>query len=225
MFHAATLAFNQIFSKPFRSVFWKALGLTLLMLVLLWVGVQATLTFFLVIPYPWLETAIAWAAGAGLLVGLGFFIAPVTSLFAGIFLDEIAEKVEARHYPQDEHGTEMPLLKSLGLTIQFVALVVAVNLVALLLVFVFGLGLPVFFIANGYLLGREYFEMVAMRFMPTKEARELRRKHSTTVFLSGLIIAGFLAVPFLNLLTPLFATAFMVHMYKMVSGSKRPTGD
>ena len=184
------------------------------MLVLLWVGVQAALTFFLVIPYPWLETAIAWAAGAGLLVGLGFFIAPVTSLFAGIFLDEIAEKVEARHYPQDEHGTAMPLLKSLGLTIQFVALVVAVNLVALLLVFVFGLGLPVFFIANGYLLGREYFEIVAMRFMPTKDARELRHKHSTTVFLSGLIIAGFLAVPFLNLLTPLFATAFMVHIYR-----------
>ena len=89
----------------------------------------------------------------------------------------------------------------------------------------FGLGLPVFFIANGYLLGREYFEMVAMRFMPPKDAKELRRKHSTTVFLSGLIIAGFLAIPFLNLLTPLFATAFMVHMYKMVSGSQRPTGD
>ncbi|MEP1444079.1 MAG: sulfate transporter family protein [Hyphomicrobiales bacterium] len=225
MFHAATLAFNQIFSKPFRTVFWKALGLTLLMLMLLWVGVQAALTFFLVIPYPWLETAIAWAAGAGLLVGLGFFIAPVTSLFAGIFLDEIAEKVEWQHYPQDEQGTPMPLLKSLGLTIQFVALVVAVNLVALLLVFVFGLGLPVFFIANGYLLGREYFEMVAMRFMPTNDARALRRKHSTTVFFSGLIIAGFLAVPFLNLLTPLFATAFMVHIYKMVSGSKRPVGN
>jgi len=223
MFHAATLAFNQIFSKPFRKVFWKALGLTLLLLVLLWIGIQAALTFFLVIPYPWLETAIAWAAGAGLLVGLGFFIAPVTSLFAGIFLDEIAERVEARHYPQDEPGTAMPFLKSMGLTLQFVALVLAVNIVALMLVFVFGLGLPIFFIANGYLLGREYFEMVAMRFMQPKQAKDFRRQHSTTVFLSGLFIAGFLAIPFLNLLTPLFATAFMVHIYKMVSGSTRPS--
>lgn len=223
MFHAATLAFNQIFSKPFRTVFWKALGLTLLLLLLVWVGIQALLSFFLVIPYPWLESVIAWAAGAGLLVGLGFFIAPVTSLFAGIFLDEIAERVEAKHYPQDPPGKAMPLLKSLGLTIQFVALVIAVNLLALVLFFVLGLGVPIFFIANGYLLGREYFEMVTMRFLPAKEARAFRRKHSMTVFLSGLIIAGFLAVPFLNLLTPLFATAFMVHIYKMVSGSARPT--
>lgn len=223
MFHAATLAFNQIFSKPFRTVFWKALGLTFLLLVLVWLGVQAALSVFLVVPIPWLETAIAWATGAGLLVGLGFIIAPVTSLFAGIFLDEIAERVEAKHYSQEQPGTAMSFLKSLGLTLKFVTLVIMVNLIALLLVFVFGLGLPIFFIANGYLLGREYFEMVAMRFLPTDEARAFRRKHSMTVFLSGLIIAGFLVIPILNLLTPLFATAFMVHIYKMVSGSARPS--
>ncbi|MEP2942930.1 MAG: sulfate transporter family protein [Hyphomicrobiales bacterium] len=222
MFHAASLAFNQVFSKPFRGVFWKALGITLILLVLLWLGVQALLTAFLVVPYPWLETIIAWATGAGMLVGLGFFIAPVTSVFAGIFLDEIAEKVEDRFYPQDPRGREMPLLKSLGLTTRFVMTVLGVNIVALILFFVLGLGVPIFFIANGYLLGREYFELAAMRFLPVEEARTLRKHHSMRVFLAGLMIAGFLAIPLLNLLTPLFATAFMVHIYKMLSGSTRP---
>ena len=222
MFHAASLAFNQVFSKPFRGVFWKALGLTLLLLILLWVGVQALLTAFLVVPYPWLETIIAWATGAGMLVGLGFFIAPVTSVFAGIFLDEIAGQVEGRFYPQDRPGTDMPLLKSMGHTVRFVITVLGVNIVALILFFFFGLGVPVFFIANGYLLGREYFELAAMRFLSANDARALRKHHSMRVFLAGLLIAGFLAIPFLNLLTPLFATAFMVHIYKMLSGSTRP---
>lgn len=220
MFHAASLAFNQVFSKPFRSVFWKAFGLTLLLLILLWIGVQALFTTFLVVPYPWLETIIAWATGVGMLVGLGFFIAPVTSVFAGIFLDEIAEKVENRFYPQDPRGTPMPLMKSLGLTARFVMTVLGVNFVALILFFFFGLGVPIFFIANGYLLGREYFELAAARFLPVEEARQLRKDHSMRVFLAGLMIAGFLAIPFLNLVTPLFATAFMVHIYKILSGSR-----
>jgi len=222
MFHAARLAFNQIFSKPFRAVFWKALGLTLLLLLLLWIAVQALVGAFLVVPYPWLETIIAWATGAGMLVGLGFFIAPVTSVFAGIFLDEIAEKVEAHHYPQDPPGQAMPLLKSLALTLRFVFVVLGVNAVALVLFFFFGLGVPIFFIANGYLLGREYFELAALRFLAPYDARELRQQHSMRVFMAGLVIAGFLAIPLLNLLTPLFATAFMVHIYKMLSGARRP---
>lgn len=223
MLYAANLAFNQIFSKPFRRILWRSLGLTLLLLVLLWIAAQALVATFLAAPYPWLDTAIAWATGAGLVVGLGFFIAPVTSIFAGIFLDEIAEEVERRFYPQDPPGTAMPFLKSLGLTARFVAVVLGVNLAALILVFFFGLGVPVFFVANGYLLGREYFELAAMRFLPPEDAKALRRTHFLKVFIAGLIVAGFLAIPVLNLFTPLFATAFMVHVYKrIVHGGTRP---
>jgi len=70
---------------------------------------------------------------------------------------------------------------------------------------------------NGYLLGREFFEFAAMRFRPPAEARAFRSKHSSTVFMAGLLIAGFLAIPFVNLLTPLFAAGLMVHLHKKVS--------
>ncbi|MEM8797119.1 MAG: sulfate transporter family protein [Pseudomonadota bacterium] len=222
MFHAANLALRQIFSKPFRSVFWKSLGLTLLVLVLLWIGVQALLAMFLVVPYPWLETLIAFATGAGLLFGMAFLIAPITSAFAGIFLDEIAGLVERGQYPQDPPGRDMSFVKSIGQSIRFFLVVLGVNLFALILVLFFGLGVPIFFIANGYLLGREYFEMAAFRFRAPEEAKAFREEHAFMVFLSGLVIAAFLAVPILNLLTPLFATAFMVHVYKMLSGSQKP---
>ncbi|TIV27088.1 MAG: cysteine biosynthesis protein CysZ, partial [Mesorhizobium sp.] len=111
----------------------------------------------------------------------------------------------------------VPALHSLALAIKFFGVVVLGNIVALLLLLVPGVNIAAFFIVNGYLLGREFFEFAAMRFRPEAEAKALRRKYAGTVFLAGLVIALFLAVPLLNLLTPLFAAAMMVHLHKAVS--------
>jgi len=92
--------------------------------------------------------------------------------------------------------------------------VLAVNILALFLLLIPGINVIAFYLGNGYLLGREYFELAAMRHMPPAEARELRRANRTTVFLCGLIVAGIASVPILNLITPLFATSFMVRIYK-----------
>ncbi len=70
---------------------------------------------------------------------------------------------------------------------------------------------------NGYLLGREFFEFAAMRFRSPREAKQFREKHRATVFMAGLLIAGFLAIPILNLLTPLFAAGLMVHLHKALT--------
>ena len=95
------------------------------------------------------------------------------------------------------------------------------NLLALFLLLVPGVNIAAFFLVNAYLLSREFFEFAAMRFRSEAEARALRRKHALTVFLAGLVIAVFLAVPLLNLLTPLFAAAMMVHLYKRLAAAER----
>jgi CysZ protein len=95
--------------------------------------------------------------------------------------------------------------------------VLAVNIVALFLLLVPGINLIAFYLGNGYLLGREYFELAAMRHLPLAEARQLRKANRITVLLCGLIIAGIASIPILNLITPLFATAFMVRIYKGLS--------
>tara|TARA_R110000868_G_scaffold73117_21_gene212480 strand:+ start:2897 stop:3583 length:687 start_codon:yes stop_codon:yes gene_type:complete len=218
LFSAAGRAFSQILSPRFRNVFWKSLGLTVLMLIAFVVLLQNMADSFIAVSSPWVDTAIAFLTGIGLLLGAGFLIAPVMSVFAGLFLDDISEAVEARDYPQDEPGAAMPVGRSIILSARFLLLVVAVNIVALFLLLVPGINLIIFFVANGYLLGREYFQFVAMRFYSESEANALRSRHATTVMLSGLIIAGLLAVPLLNLLTPLFATAFMVHVFKRLDG-------
>jgi CysZ protein len=162
----------------------------------------------------WIETAIQWLGGFALVVGSIFLIPPVTSLIAGLYLDDIAAVVEREHYPADPPGRELPTLQAVWLAVKFFIVVLLVNVVALFLLLIPGINLIAFYLGNGYLLGREYFELAAMRHMPPAEAKSLRKANRLTVFLCGLIIAGLASVPILNLVTPLFATAFMVRVYK-----------
>ena len=214
MIDAAIKAFNDIWSTPFRNVFWKSLSLTFLILVAIWIGLQAVLGFFLVLPFPWLETVIAILTGVGAFIGLAFLVAPITALVASLFLDDIVDVVEQSGYPVDPPGKPLPIGEAVVNSIRFTVLVIAVNVLALLLLLVPGVNLIAFLVANGYLLGREFFELAALRHMSREEAAELRSAKGLQVFLAGLVISGFLAVPLLNLLTPLFATAFMVHVFK-----------
>jgi len=225
MLAAAWLALSDIGTPPFRAVLWKTLGLTLVLLIGVWFGLQALVVTFADWPsYPWIQTSVAIVTGFGLVIGLGFLIAPVSALMAGLFSDDIASVVEATHYPQDPPGKGLSFLDSVVSTLGFTATVILVNLVCLLLLLVPGVNLVAFFLGNGYLLGREFFEAAASRFRPVEAARQLRRDNAVTVLFAGFVIAAFLAIPILNLLTPLFATAFMSHVHKWVTGS-RPLGN
>jgi len=225
IFDAARIAVFELLSPPFRAVFIKTLGLTVLALVALWFGLTSLVEW---LALPWLQTLLpgipSWAGWLGgiiaaiaLAFGMALLVAPVTAVIAGLFLDDVAEVVERTDYPRDPVGRAMPALRSLVLAIKFFGVVILGNIVALMLLLVPGINIAAFFIVNGYLLGREFFEFAAMRFRPEDEARALRRQYAGTVFLAGLVIAAFLAVPLLNLVTPLFAAAMMVHLHKAVS--------
>ncbi|TGS37180.1 MULTISPECIES: sulfate transporter family protein [unclassified Mesorhizobium] len=225
IFDAARTAALELLSPPFRAVFIKTLGLTLLALVALWFGLTSLVEW---LALPWLQTVLpgipSWAGWLGGIVaaialafGMALLVAPVTAVIAGLFLDDVAEVVERTDYPGHPAGRAMPALRSMVLAIKFFGVVILGNIVALMLLLVPGINIAAFFIVNGYLLGREFFEFAAMRFRPEEDARALRRRYAGTVFLSGLVIAAFLAVPLLNLLTPLFAAAMMVHLHKAVS--------
>lgn len=227
--NAISRSVSQLFSPPFRVVLWKSIGLTIALLIGLWFILETAVSTFLMPflgPWPWVATTLAWLLGTGLVVGMGFLIAPVTSVFAGLFLDEIAESVEQRHYPQDPAGRALPLSQSLAITIRFFGLVLLGNLIALLLVVFLGLGVLIFFAVNGYLLGREYFQFAALRHRSLEDAESLRSRHGFEIFIGGLAIAALLSVPILNLLTPLFAGALMTHIYKTLeSRSPDPNSD
>src|SRR5690606_16406555 len=232
---AARAAFARLFTAEFRAVFLKSLGLTLLALMAAWFGLKELFEYFAM---PWLDALLpgmpSWlgwlglfapiAAGIGMALALAPLRAPVTAPIAGLFLDDVAEIVERSDYPADRPGRPMPPVRALWLSLRFLGVVILGNIVALLLLLVPGINVAAFFLVNGYLLGREFFEFAAMRHRPEAEARAMRRRHASTVFGAGLVIAAFIAVPLLNLLTPLFAAAMMVHLHKMLAARELQTG-
>lgn len=216
MLSAAIKALKQVLSPPFRAVLWKSLGLTLVLFVALWAAVLFGLSWLTLTPWPWLDTIIDIIAGIGTLVLLVVLIGPVTAMFAGLFLDDIAGRVERVHYPGDPPGKELAMGPALLTAVQFAVVILLVNLLVLP-TFLIGVGVLAMVVANAYLLGREFFEMVAMRHMPMRRAKELRKDNAGRVFAAGFIPAALALLPLANLLLPLFATAYMVHIFKLVA--------
>lgn len=217
MLSDAAESFREILSPPFRAVLGKSLAITIGLLVVLWIALDSLAANLIQGSEPWLYTTLSILTGAGLFLGLGFLVAPTTSLIAGLFLDEIAEVVEKTSFPADPPGTAVPLGTAMAVTAKFTLVVLLANIVALLLLLVPGVNLIAFLVVNAYLIGREYFEAAAVRFRSPEEARALRRAHGLRVFLGGLIVSVVLAIPIVNLVTPLFATAFMVRLHKRIS--------
>lgn len=222
MFASLEKTLAQLPSAPFRSVLWRSLGLTIALYIIMGAAMYGLFVRFAELPWPWLETLAGILAGLGMVVGMVFLLVPITSLFAGLFLDIIAAAVEERYYPLDPPGRDLPLAQSIPIALKFTAVVIGVNILVLLLLLLPGVNLIAFYIGNGYLLGREYFEMAGLRHLPYDEVRALRERNRLRVFLAGTLVALLISVPILNLLAPLFATALMTHQFKQAQARSTP---
>jgi CysZ protein len=220
MFDAALAALREIVSPPFRNVLFKSLGMTFLFLVLAWVGLDKLALTYVAVNHPWLQVALTYATGVGLFILLAFFIGPISVLVAGLFLDDLADVVEADLYPAGEGGAAIPASQAILMGARFAVVSAGVNILALFLLLVPGLNAVAFLLANAYLLGREYFLFAATRFRSLEEALEMRRRYAPQLFFAGLFIAVFVATPGLNVLTPLFGVAFMSRIYKMIAPAR-----
>lgn len=213
MLKAALLALGDLASRDFRAVLLKAAGLSLALFVAIMVATQYGLSQLHLLPWGWADTAIQVGAGLLMLAAFFFMMSPVTAMFAGLFIDGIAAKVEQKHYPADAPGTPLSPTRAMATAISFALLVLAVNLAVLPLVFT-DIGALALIAANAYLLSREYFEMAASRHMEVQEARALRRANTPAVWLAGFVPALLSIIPIVNLVVPLFSTSYFVHLFK-----------
>ena len=235
MFDDAVKALNQMLSPRLRGVLWKSIGLALALIVaagialdrlIVWLvgaggrSVETTLGPHAHLP----ATALGWllsiAAGLGIVVGSVMLMPAVTAVVASFFADQIAEEVEHVHYPNDPPGVALPLWLAVLEGGKTALLAVAVYICATPFLLFAGFGAILFFLATAWLLGREYFELAAMRFRPPIEAKALRKRHAATVYGAGLLIAAFVSIPIINLATPLFAMPLMVHVHKRLARAK-----
>ena len=218
MIQSAFRAIGDVLSPEFRGILFKAIGLSLALFIAVFVAVEALLYSLRLVQWAWADTLIDILAGLGLLLAFFFLMAPVTAIFAGLFLDRVAGIVETRHYPNDSPGTALSGFTAITTAAAFGLIVLAVNIAILPTIF-FGIGAFAIVGANAYLLSREYFEMVAMRHMPVDDARSLRKANAPGIFFAGLVPAVLAVVPVVNLIVPLFSTSYFTHFFKRIKSS------
>ena len=228
IFQSFFLALGQIGDPRFRKVLLLGVGLTFALLVVayagfLWlinalVGDQATLP--LLGEVTWLNDLLSVSSLLLMMVLSVFLMVPVASAITSMFLDEVAQAVEDRHYPNLPPVVGIPVSEALKDTVNFLGVLIAANLLALVLYVIFTPLAPfIFWALNGFLLGREYFTLAAMRRLGRDGARKLRAKHSATIWIAGTLMAIPLSVPLVNLLIPIIGAATFTHIYHQLSAT------
>ena len=226
------LTMGQLGDPRFRKVLFLGIGLGLALLVaffaaLMWLlgtllGPEATLPF--IGEVTWLDDLVSWTALLSMIVLSVFLMVPVASAITSLFLDDVADAVEDRHYPELSKAPRASFGDGLRDTVNFLGVLIAANLFAIILYLMFPpFALFIFWGLNGFLLGREYFTLAAMRREGRAGAKALRKRHIGKIWLAGTLMAMPLSLPLVNLVIPILGAATFTHLYHQIQG-RAPSG-
>jgi CysZ protein len=226
MIRAATLSFGQVFDSRFIRVLGISVAVTLALFLLIGVGGGLGITALLGHVQPpqwlarswgWLDGVVAALGGLGLFGGLLFLFPAVATLVMGALLDDVIDAVEARHYPQAKAPRRLGLAEGGWLGLLCGGRMLLINLALLpvyIVLLITGIGpFILYLLVNGYLLGRDYGQMVALRHLNRADEKQHRAKTRQAHFAIGLLIALIFLVPFVNLLAPLLGAAMATHVF------------
>ena len=214
-------AIGQIGDRRFNKVLFLGIALTIALLI----GATAGLVWFVDWlagdnaqifgrEITWLDDILSWGSILLMMVLSVFLMVPVASAITSMFLDEVAQAVEDKHYSHLPQTSPVPFSEALRDTLNFLGVLVVANLLALILyLFFIPLAPFIFWGLNGFLLGREYFTLAAMRRVGRQRAVELRKEHRGTIWLAGILMAMPLSVPLVNLLIPILGAATFTHIF------------
>lgn len=223
------LSLGQIGDPRFRRVLLLGIGLTIALLIGTYAGflglihmlVGEETTLPVLGEVRWLNDLLSLSSFIFMMVLSVFLMVPVASAITSMFLDEVAQAVEDRHYPHLPAVRGVSFGEALRDTINFLGVLVAANVLAFILYAMFPpTALFIFWALNGFLLGREYFTLAAMRRVGRVGAKKLRAQHTGKIWLAGTLMAIPLSVPLINLLVPILGAATFTHIYHMISGQR-----
>jgi CysZ protein len=215
MLSALARAFAELSSPPLRRVVGISLLIAVTSFVIVWFGVALALDHMPSTPWRPLRWGVDLLGVAGLLLLTWLMFPAVVTMVMGFFLERVATVIEERNYPGRGPARRPAFRETVLVSLRLMLMTMALNLLVLpVYVLAPGINLFVFFGLNGYLLGREYFEVVALRRLDSDAARAMRRRFGGRVFVGGVVIAGLFAVPVVNLAAPVIATAFMLHLFE-----------
>lgn len=214
MLKALSRAVGQLFDSATFGILAVSVSGAAAVSVALAVGTDVLVTRLTLFRAHWLDWLAHLVVGIGSALLAVALFGVIAALIAGLFVDRVARAVERRWYPHLPPARTSGIGEQLAAGLSYLAAALLLNLLALPLYLIWGANIPIFLGLNGYLLGREYFELVALRRLDRRVARMLWGRHRVKLVLCGTIIAAFSFVPLANLLTPVLATAFMLHIFE-----------
>lgn len=222
-------ALGQMGDRRFRRVLWLGVLLTIALLVAAYAGflwvLEAWLGETVTLPggyeIRWLDDLLTFSSVFLMLALSVFLMVPVASAITSMFLDEVAQAVEDRHYPNLPPVPSVPFYDALKDTVNFLGVIIAANVVALVVYALFPpAAVFIFWALNGFLLGREYFTLAAMRRIGRPAAKVLRRKHAGAIWLAGILMAMPLSIPLINLVIPILGAATFTHIFHALNDQR-----
>lgn len=219
---AIMAAIGQIGDPRFTRVFLTGVGLTLLILFAVYALVIGAVQWVTpdAFTLPWIgdvrfvDDVLSGASLILMLVASVFLMVPIASAVTGLFLDDIADAVEAKHYAHLPPARRLGLAESVSESLGFLGVLIFANAAALVAYLVFAPLAPVIFYAlNGFLLGREYFFLIAIRRLGRAGARAEFRANLVKIWLAGAAMAVPLTVPLVNLTVPILGAATFTHLF------------
>jgi uncharacterized protein involved in cysteine biosynthesis len=220
-------ALAQLADPRFRRVLWIGIALTVALLTGFYAGLlwfvqwldPANFELPVVGKVEWLGDLLSWGSMLFMLILSMFLMIPVASAITSLFLDDVAQAVEDAHYPDLPPVPRVSFLDGLRDTLAFLAVLILANMLAFILyVLLPFLAVFIFFGMNGFLLGREYFQVAAMRREGREGAAAMRSRHWLQIWIAGCLMAVPLAIPLVNLLIPILGAATFTHLYHRISG-------
>lgn len=212
MLRALSLAIQSLSDRTIAMILAKSIGLTLLLFGALgvgfWYAIDAALKYWGVG-----DSDVAGLMALAIMILSGIIVFRIVAIsIVWLFADQIVDRVEDLHYPEHAARRQVPSLSAnIGLALRSGGRALGYNLLALplyLMLLFTGLGTPLLFLGlNAYLLGRDLQDMLVTRHGP---------EHGAVKLLPRLAVGGLgsaaMAVPVVNLLIPVIATAMIVHL-------------
>ena len=162
----------------------------------------------------WLGPVINFLGSTAVIILTWLLFPGVVIGIMRLLLDDVVEAVERKHYPALPPAKGEAIGSMILTSLSFLAQLLIFNAIIFIFIFIPPLFPFVFYAVNGYLLGREFFELIALRRLNRSKTRVLWQKLRWRFFLPGAVVAFLLTVPIVNLLMPIIAVATMVHLFE-----------
>ena len=221
MFSALKKSIIQLFDKRVRKVLLQVLACTAVIYAALFWFLWKFLAETELFSTGWLESISDFLGGALVFILSLIFFPSIAIIVIGLFLEPIIAAVEAKHYPDLPPPRTQPIIETIISTVKFALSAILVNIIMLPFLLIPFFNLIIFYSFNGYLFSREYFELVALRRIDAKTVKKLRKKYKFYLLSGGVVIVFLMTIPFVNIIAPVIATAFMVHLFEKIAFSFR----